>query len=1603
MSTGLLLHLEILILINNLIVLSADQTTISIYLWDHDSYKYELEPSLNITISTDGSNPGFLITNVLPGDYNYDGYLDLLIMGQEDPTDQDAANYMRVYMGYSNNTFIPESTVQQPIPLDYYGTMKVDLLGHSFDNSSYISVWKNIFNETNSTLFEVVPMSTNTTDTTTIPNCTLADPHSNAFIDFNGDCLADLFLTCNDSSSLTYQIWINTKGEFQFSQSGDLPEGTGQISFADIDGDGAIDMLFPVCPTNESTCKIHIAYNVQIPLCGSSDTNCRSSQDLCIADDKFHFNLTDSDSNDAYVILDLSSQLPEGEKILTLDTDFKGTLPVPIRIGDYNLDGYPDILVVTYSSSSSHVTLLESFLCTTSYCDQAAVTAKRRTFKQVSDGASALILKSDSGSSRKIQMIANNYFVDAFFLKALIAQYPQSAYHALITPYSLFGLGRTNNYIELFFAGSTRNQTSHYTTYSGVIPNSQLIIVPYQPPDVYDTSTWSLELYIHPGVWVPWVLLVLVISTIVMVDSKYYKLDDKTILSVKIPQDVITKWFEGKRRKISLFICLDISGSMCGPPLSQAKTAILKLLEELFSREILIEKDVTCMFFDTACDVVRFADDPNMLWKNGAIRSYFDTVNVRGGTQFACVFNSIIDNLKKIGGDSDLAIIFFTDGLSSHGEEFEQSKSKLSKSLLETSFKTEIHTCGSKEGNFQYVESSEDIPGTMETTLGLLEISDKNLYLKIGDNQILQTYFDNEGLGTIVLTGDLETKIDKITILKDNQIVDIADADKYEISLPPRQIFNDDPTSVLMLIPFIQIEITRLSNEIINDDDNQEIEKKQKFNEITKLANKYEDQLNVILQNTYKSRTAMRRTIIQQIFEVKSTINHFKSILSEALKGTLTNEKIASFNNIAYKNITKQRLRTKLDNRAVKNIDKMEDIEKKIMQTVDSMDFDQMEKEETEENLTTFICSLSTDNYIEAMKEGECICLTLDISRSQAAIADPSQIKINKINQSLLSSTAFFDSVKYALDQGNVSAEEIHGGFRLDIVGAKAVEGMARESITGILPLYINEKHWSIAKEKMKPILGYMTTLDIFGYSYSQITTVPFLILSKALSDTSTEFRRRQFKLIFETCDAIYKQSNYLHDDNKKLFEDYLKSPLNRTIDIVPNCMVYLGHLLCALKCKDVNLPDLQRWLNDGLIEYLIEETIRRKFNKLKSSEIIKEMDVSKVFRIDKKKYIEDPVDEFKINYEEYFKALLNSDKSSNLRYSNAAKLALLQENLAEISNLNLADSNVIDSKENSEESMVPPNIKIQLYDPETFRVSNFIIEKIKDIVVESVEIILRFKKIFEYLIDNNDNNDSMDSMFESLLKKQEFHFFEDQSTLANSFFGKYSPKTLLATFFQSYQHRQNHERRNAIISESNKSKYFDPFSDKTAESIIEFYFNEYINTNLQIKSLEIVKGYENEKENAIGLLFWNLKTEEEAAGLLLTDVKYRGHKLFGQVLKALQRNSLNSPKEKIMMVLKGKWKGIRLFFDEPKNPEDPERLARFISNDDWHPSRRTIYRIMKAQRNQIPQIEWWIELFPKYKEYFELQFNDELIRKILNEKYEARQEKRKNNLKSSS
>lgn len=93
-----------------------------------------------------------------------------------------------------------------------------------------------------------------------------------------------------------------------------------------------------------------------------------------------------------------------------------------------------------------------------------------------------------------------------------VAQLPQTGYHALGTPYSYFGLGRTNNYVERLFVGVSLNPPNHATYLEALIPNSQLIINPPFPlglnqtePPPARSGQWRSELYLQPGDWVSWV------------------------------------------------------------------------------------------------------------------------------------------------------------------------------------------------------------------------------------------------------------------------------------------------------------------------------------------------------------------------------------------------------------------------------------------------------------------------------------------------------------------------------------------------------------------------------------------------------------------------------------------------------------------------------------------------------------------------------------------------------------------------------------------------------------------------------------------------------------------------------------------------------------------------------------------------------------------------------------------------------------------------------------------------------------------------------------------------------------------------------------------
>lgn len=101
-----------------------------------------------------------------------------------------------------------------------------------------------------------------------------------------------------------------------------------------------------------------------------------------------------------------------------------------------------------------------------------------------------------------------------------VAGLSQTAYNALQLPYSFFGLGRTNNYVEKLFVGSTSGgddndeEQQRLNNLEGVIPNSHVIFNPPRDPlpnsqgsiIVNPSTSWHSSLYIKPGDWVPYVI-----------------------------------------------------------------------------------------------------------------------------------------------------------------------------------------------------------------------------------------------------------------------------------------------------------------------------------------------------------------------------------------------------------------------------------------------------------------------------------------------------------------------------------------------------------------------------------------------------------------------------------------------------------------------------------------------------------------------------------------------------------------------------------------------------------------------------------------------------------------------------------------------------------------------------------------------------------------------------------------------------------------------------------------------------------------------------------------------------------------------------------------
>jgi hypothetical protein len=136
------------------------------------------------------------------------------------------------------------------------------------------------------------------------------------------------------------------------------------------------------------------------------------------------------------------------------------------------------------------------------------------------------------------------------------------------------------------------------------------------------------------------------------------------------------------------------------------------------------------------------------------------------------------------------------------------------------------------------------------------------------------------------------------------------------------------------------------------------------------------------------------------------------------------------------------------------------------------------------------------------MENGTCFGLGLEVERSEACIADPSLLKIKAIIPTFFSAEAFLDQAIFNLK----SDPNAHGGFKNSNPAQANPEtglakGVGNEKVNAILPLYLFKEHWEIARRRAPPIFGHMVTCDIMGYAASQLFSVTFKVLLRAMYD----------------------------------------------------------------------------------------------------------------------------------------------------------------------------------------------------------------------------------------------------------------------------------------------------------------------------------------------------------------------------------------------------------------------------------------------------------------------------------------------------------------------
>ncbi|KAF9433250.1 hypothetical protein BGZ76_009693 [Entomortierella beljakovae] len=1090
--------------------------------------------------------------------------------------------------------------------------------------------------------------------------------------------------------------------------------------------------------------------------------------------------------------------------------------------------------------------------------------------------------------------------------------------------------------------------------------------------------------------------------------------DSMTLLSLKVPFSTENDPQVATEQKQAYFkICLDISGSMAGSGIRCAKMAMKMLIDHLIKTCGVPADMIFVYLYGSDCTVRRLGQPDDRNWIEG--------IKAGGGTIFANVFNEIVsttnglfEKIKDKDADIDITLFFLTDGQDGYPKKLTKAKENLGQLLKSPRIESTVHTfgfteshdasllswltsLGSNSGCFQYIKEANAIETSVSTTVDLIGDSVMSMKRKIAvftgqeiatakaSDWTVVTMDSDRISGSVVLREKPFTKEFVYWREHSNLQEDSNTAIDETKKLVVQWLEGSDFQRIIRMTTFIQHELLRLVEAInaIGSSNAHVSQKRVEFLKIDAETEDYNKALGVMTSTSARNKSkAEREACMNACQRTRSLLQSFLAVKADAHKqgGTISNTSLATFNSLAYGQVNEAKLKAKLDSRAGKNTNLFSDLDEKVAAIVAGIDLDTMEAAESQNTLKELTCAISTNSYIDALRDGDCLCMTLDVSRGAGAIADPSQLVIKSIFPSFLTSSMFTSALEHSLSVD--IPENVHGGFNRN-TDASIVPGVAQESITAVLPLYINENHWKVARLRLKPILGYVVTLDATGYTYSQSTTVPFLVLVKALeSYPMTEFRQHQIKLILGVCDAIYRDSRDLRENTKTLVTQFCSSHLHRTVDVITNLYVFLGQVICALRAGDISIEEMTSLLPQFEVA-AIEEQIRRDMSWKVSESLVG--NILNWLNVKKMRDVVNPGRAYQEQHDAYVRALENSGERGNDMedaYRSVFQEAQVLQGFKASSNVTKPTHVTITAAGSRTATVTEPVFKVPDFDPVSWELSVASLDRLGNIqnaVSAGVDKIRRLMAIIQSPLD-----DDLSQVLASRLGSM------PESEFAHEFYARYSPKVVLATLLQAYAHTRNSDRRAVENLMTPFERVASSGPDSSSDEALQYMKSLYEAKMSQIINkivADVQQSYQESKNDASASTFASTCDLKVAAGVL-AESRFRGGE-GGRIVTSCAALKMRLPREKIQMMLSGKYKGVRLFEDTAENGDDILR---------WYPCKKSLYRMFKNYHDRFSFSEWCKFHPDRYDNYIatryvfdgylsELNADDQALAQALSEK----------------